>query len=365
MGVLIFAHNFPPATDGGAKLLSLIALEQKRRGERVLVLTSDAYLSDEYLNPRAKRIGGIGDFEGIEVIRIWSWRWGKSIIRRVTGPIFPWLPWRTVWRFGPKKIIAGVFPTTIPIYGCFLAKIFRSRLILVPCFHQGEKSFYRFPLLWVLKRADEIWALSGDEKRFYQKSLGIPGGKIALFRPKMEKKIFLPGERKAKFDYPPTIIFLGSQAAHKRIDWLIEAFKRLKKRDSSLIIVGPHTLYSPKIREKLSRLPKRVRKNIRILGKVSEKKKIALLDQAWVLVNPSIHESLGLVFFEAWARKKPVIASDLPVLREVIDDGRDGFLFEKDSISDLIEKMSLLIENPRLARKMGEAGYNKMVQWQK
>ena len=360
--ILIFSHNFPPAIDGGSRLLSLIALEEKKKGDRVLVLTSDAYSTDDYLNPKAKRIRKSRNFRGIRVVRLWTWRWGKPIIRRLTGPIFLWLPWLTIWRFRPKKIIAGVFPTLIPLYAWLLAKVARAKLILFPCFHQKEPGFYCRHLFWALNRADEIWALTNKEKSFYQKKFGIPSKKILVFKPKIDVGLFLNKTQEAKFSEPPTIVFIGSQSAHKRIEWLIEAFRKLKlKFKSKLILVGPRTLYSPKIEAKIKQLPKRIRQDIQILGKVSERKKIEILDRAWVLVNPSIHESLGLVFFEAWARKKPVIATRTPVLEEVIDHQKDGLLFRKDDLEDLIRKIETIITSKKLARKMGERGYRKLV----
>lgn len=381
MRILLFAHNFPPALDGGARLLSLIAEKEKRKGREVLVLTSDAYSTDDYLNPKTKRLKqsrlsflNVLRREEIRVIRMWTFRWGRPIIRRVVGPIFLWFPWLAIWRFRPHRIVAGVFPTTVPIYAWFLSRILRAELILVPCFHQKEKSFYRRDLLWVLKQADKILALTDQERRFYQKNFGIPTHKLLLFKPKMGDLPLLGKYQQARFFDPPTILFIGSQAAHKRIEWLIEAFVKLKVKSLKfkvgakklkLVIAGPETLYSPNIKARIGRFPKWIRRDIEILGKVSERKKILLLDRAWVLVNPSIHESLGLVFYEAWARKKPVVAADLPVLREVIVDGKDGFLFKKNSIADLIEKISWLVENPQIAKKMGKAGYNKIVRWKK
>ena len=372
MRVLVFSHNFPPAIDGGSKLLSLVARELKSQGNQVLVLTSDAYSSDDYLNTRVERVREFGDFWGIRVIRLWTWRWGKAIIRRITGPIFVWAPWLEIYRFKPQKIIAGVFPTLIPIYAWILARLLRVKLVLVPCFHQKERGFYRPWLGWVLRRADQIWALTQKEKSFYQKKFGIASRKILVFKPKIEADLFLNKTQEAKFSEPPTIVFVGSQAAHKRIEWLIEAFEKLKfkleskeverrKLKLKLILVGPKTLYSPKIEAKIKKLPQWVRKDIKALGRVSEKKKLEVLDQAWVLVNPSAHESLGLVFFEAWARKKPVIGARMPVLEEVIDDGKNGLLFQKDDLEDLAEKIEMIITNKKLARKMGEAGYKKLV----
>jgi len=355
--VLIFAHNFPPAIDGGAKLLSSIALGEKKRGNEVRVLTSDAHSSDDYLDWRAKRLKtGWAQWRGMLLFRAKTWRWPKQLIRRITGPVFLWLPVFWLYRWRPKKIVAGVFPTIIPVYAWLLAKITRAKLVLVPCFHYADKSFYRSWLTFVLRRADKILALTNFEKSFYQKKLGIDEKRITIFRPKISSSFLLKG--KAKFKNPPMILFLGSLSAHKRVEFLIKAYKTLP---ITLVIAGPKTLYWPQIKKTLAKLPLKTRKRIRVLGKIGERKKIQLLDRAWVLVNPSIHESLGLVFLEAWARKKPVVAADIPILREVISNGENGLLFKKNNINDLAEKIRKIITNKNMAMKMGETGYKNML----
>ena len=366
MKVLIFAHNFPPAIDGGAKLLGLIALRERKRGNKVRVLSSDAYSSDDYLDWKAKRLKAKqARWRGMLVFRAKTWRWPKQLVRRITGPIFLWLPIFSFCRWRPQKIIAGVFPTTIPVYALILARICRARLILVPCFHRNDRTFHRPWLIFALKKASRIIALTNLEKNFYIKKFKINKHKITIFHPQIDRRLLL--KKRAKFTDPPLILFLGSLAAHKRVEVLIKSFNLLITHYPSpithhplLTIAGPKTLYWPQIKKKLASLPSRTRKRIKVLGQVPEKEKVALLDRAWVLVNPSIHESLGLVFLEAWARKKPVIAADTPLSREIIADNKNGLLFKKDNAKDLARKISRLFRDKKLAAQMGKEG-NKML----
>jgi len=54
--VLIFSHNFPPAIDGGSQILFKIAQSLKKKGNEIVVLTSDALSTDDYINPKRKRL---------------------------------------------------------------------------------------------------------------------------------------------------------------------------------------------------------------------------------------------------------------------------------------------------------------------
>lgn len=349
MKVLIFSHNFLPSVDGGSQVMAKISQILSSSAE-VTVFTSDAVSTDDYLDPKAKRLKSEGN-----IVRLKTARKISRLTRRLTmGPIFAKLPILPILMLKPKVIIAGVFPTIMPFYAYLASLLTGAKLILVPCFHTGDPEFYRPYLKFVLKRANKIAALSQHEKQFYIKKMGISQKKVFIFKPPVEKKLLLSGQ--VKFIENPTILFLGSQSAHKKIELLIKAFEVINQKypKSRLIIAGQRTLYSPLIE-------KAIVNNTKIIFNPSEDEKINLIDQAWVLVNPSVHESLGLVFLEAWARKKPVIGADIPTLRELIENGKNGFLFEKDNFNDLIDKIEKIINNQSKAEEFGKHGFKKIV----
>ena len=79
-----------------------------------------------------------------------------------------------------------------------------------------------------------------------------------------------------------------------------------------------------------------------------------------LFVVPSIcFETFGLTAAEAMAAGKPVIASNIGALRETVDDGRTGLLFEPGNAEDLAEKIRYLWDRPKLCGEMGQAGREK------
>lgn len=378
--ILVFSHTFPPALDGGSQILARIAAEFVNKGKEVVVVTSDAYSTDDFIDVGAKRLEAGWNRGGkIPILRLKTLRWLRKPLRLAeklipfktvkdwlavwqTGPIFFTLPlfWLRQWR--PDRIIAGVFPTTIPVYARFLSWWTGAKLVVLPCFHVDDKGFYKRPLIDCFKKADKIIALTSFERNFYTRRFRIALRKIHVYRPPVAKELIMEKSEKAPFLPPPTILFLGNQAAHKRIEFLIDAFVFLGRKfpQARLIIAGRKTLYSPIIKARLASLPKKARQRIKVIDGYDRQKEIELLDKAWVLVNSSIHESLGLVFLEAWARKKPVIAADLPTTRELIADGKDGLLFDKDDTFSLADKITKLLENKKQAQHMGEAGFKKL-----
>jgi glycosyltransferase involved in cell wall biosynthesis len=58
--------------------------------------------------------------------------------------------------------------------------------------------------------------------------------------------------------------------------------------------------------------------------------------------------------FEAMAMGKVVLASNVAALAEIVQDGYNGLLFEKDNVKDLASKLEMLINNPTLRKQIGK-----------
>ena len=76
-----------------------------------------------------------------------------------------------------------------------------------------------------------------------------------------------------------------------------------------------------------------------------------------ILCVPSEGESFGMVYYEAWAYKKPVVALDLPVLRETISSHGGGLLCDAEPQS-IANALIQLLSNPELAYKLGNMGHS-------
>lgn len=81
-----------------------------------------------------------------------------------------------------------------------------------------------------------------------------------------------------------------------------------------------------------------------------------LLSVSDVLLLPSELESFGLVALEAMASEVPVIATRVGGIPEVLDDGRDGFLFDVGDVDGMADAAASLVTSPDLRLKMGQSG---------
>ncbi|UCG37082.1 MAG: glycosyltransferase, partial [Candidatus Bathyarchaeota archaeon] len=72
--------------------------------------------------------------------------------------------------------------------------------------------------------------------------------------------------------------------------------------------------------------------------------------------------------FEYWACEKPIVVSDLPALREIVEPWRTGLFYQAGNYKDLAEKTCILLGNRQLSGKMAEAGrklVEKKYSWDK
>ena len=89
----------------------------------------------------------------------------------------------------------------------------------------------------------------------------------------------------------------------------------------------------------------------------------AIIAKANCVVLPSYREGLSRVLLEAASMAKPIITTDVPGCRDVVDDGVNGFLCNVKDVNSLMiqmEKMLCLKKNERI--RMGEKGRVKVIE---
>jgi glycosyltransferase involved in cell wall biosynthesis len=85
-----------------------------------------------------------------------------------------------------------------------------------------------------------------------------------------------------------------------------------------------------------------------------------VLSQSDILVNPSYGEGLPTAVLEAGAMGLAVVATDVGGTKEIIDDGRNGFLVEAGDVKALRSKISALVRNSKLRAGFGSALQKKV-----
>lgn len=121
---------------------------------------------------------------------------------------------------------------------------------------------------------------------------------------------------------------MGNLEPRKDLPTLISAYQLLPKKiknEYSLVLAGGNGWKTEKSRESIKNAQKLGEKVIHV-GFVDEKDASAFYQKANLFVMPSIYEGFGMPILEALASNCPVIASDIPVLREA---GGEAVLYAK------------------------------------
>lgn len=119
------------------------------------------------------------------------------------------------------------------------------------------------------------------------------------------------------------IYFIGNLEPRKNLPVLIDAYRQLPsdiKNEYSLVLGGGNGWKTEKSRESIQ-AAQEAGENVIHIGFVDTEDTGALYQNASLFVLPSLYEGFGMPILEAFASKIPVVASDIPVLREVAGDG--------------------------------------------
>jgi glycosyltransferase involved in cell wall biosynthesis len=95
---------------------------------------------------------------------------------------------------------------------------------------------------------------------------------------------------------------------------------------------------------------------LRLLGPIAPGDVPDFYDALDVFAMPSRTDSFGIVYLEAWANGKPVVAASAGGVPEVVTDGETGLLVSFGDVPALADSLSRLIDDAGYARQLGEAG---------
>lgn len=219
----------------------------------------------------------------------------------------------------------------------------------------------------LIRASDKVVMLSRDHgehsylKRYLakqpEKFIAIPNG--------IDTDIFQPQEKDpsllSKYNLKPEeklILFVGGldkQHYFKGVEVLLKSFQKINSNLplSRLMIIGDGDL-----KNKYRRLAEDLKINDRVIwaGWVKNEELVKYYNLADVFVLPSTArtESFGIVTAEAQACGVPAVVSNWPGSRTTLADGETGFLAQPKDVSDLTEKISKILTDDNLKKRMSE-----------
>ncbi len=386
MKILHVTPMYAPALGGAEHHLKVVSEGLVCRGHTVTVFTANVA---DGLDSWLSRHGGLPEFEfinGVRVIRFdpGGGLWAKALdkLLRLKGG------WRSVNYIltpgglellsqGPRTltmipqilkhdadIVASMNWYWPPAYHTYLAsRLKHFTLVGIPLFHTAQSWCNRSIYRSMLARYDAVIVNTSYEGKFARER-GAARVEVAGVGIDPHAFDLRSGEGMRTYyglGTFPVVGFVGRQEVTKGVVRLIEAMRTVWEwnKEVRLVLAGPCS--DNRVEAVLVNLPSNQRTRIVQIGLFEEKDKASIFDVFDVFAMPSIEESFGIAYLEAWLCKKPVIGARIGPTQCVIDEGQDGLLADPDDPEDIARAIIALLSNSNMRERMGRNGHAKAI----
>ena len=258
----------------------------------------------------------------------------------------------------------------------FLHRLTRSRIPFVTTYHGSwlriDKMVRRFGgynindiPLWLLvhpieegsklpslHEADKILAVSKYLKKVLAEDYKISEEKIGVCYNGVDIERFKPESRTANSE--PVVLFMGYLVPWKGVAFYLKAIPLVLREAKAkfLIAGGGHRRV---FYERMARILE-ISDYVTFLDYVPSQEMPSIYRSCDIYVHPSLMEAFGITIAEAMATAKPVIASNISAIPEIVQHRKTGILFEPANVGQLASAIIELISDPKLARRYGREG---------
>ncbi len=353
MNIVQVAPYFYPHIGGVESYVMDLSQELRKRGHNVTVVTA-----------RLDNLPEREMIDGLEVVRV------KPLFVRFTTPFMP----------GLKKVMSGLDADVVhgnlppPITAYYAGKVCRHKGIpFVLTYHCdvelpsaiGGVAVKLYRKTWGKKTLDYADKLIVTSKTYSATSKDVWHKEHTVVPNAVDTETFNPdndgSEIRKKYGVgdKKMVLYVGRLVYHKGLEHLVRA--SMEVNDAKFVIVGEGDL-----RPKLEKMIKenKLHDKVVLAGKVPGRELPRYYAAADVSVLPSVArlEAFGIVILEALASGTPAVVSNIPGVREVVDEGKDGLHAEPMNPQDLAEKLNSLLADDSLRKRMGEYGRKKVIE---
>ncbi|HEY6867832.1 MAG TPA: glycosyltransferase family 4 protein [Candidatus Eisenbacteria bacterium] len=330
---------------GGAEVhLEAILAEAVRRGMRVTWLASGfpgAPPESEHDGMRILRRGSFWNFNWIvpRVLRGELARPVPDLVIEDVNKVPCFAPWHTR------------APVGLVVPHLFGATAFREAPLPV--------ALYVLALEALIPRAyagARVLAISGSTRDDLV-ARGIAPGRVAVVHCGLDHALYRRDPAVAK-SARPTIVVIGRVRRYKGLGWVLASLPRLLGQvpDARLVVVGD----GPHLGElKLEAARRGLAPSVEFRGFLSPRDKVRVLQEAWVLVQPSPKEGWGLTVVEAGACGTAVVAADSPGLRDSVRRDVTGLLVPYGDAAGMAGALARVLLDRGLRESLAAGG----VEW--
>ncbi len=391
MKILHVAPLYYPSTGGAERHVKEVSERLASRGHEVTVLTTNVKCDSDLVAGVGSELANLEFLNGVRVVRL------RGIPGRLAMVLDACLEVRGGYRtFSTLLTPSGLEMLSSPprnlgfvysiarsradvvaswgwlwstAYFAYIARrVKRFRLVGFPLFHTAEHWVHRQVYESMLAVCDALIVNTAHERDFI---LGrVPGAKsIVVAGVGVDQQVFARSNgnafrKKYALGDGPIAGYVGRMLPNKGADKVLAAMSTVwaSNADVRLVLAGKRDYDFPQLETLLCNLTPAQRDRVLIFPNFSESEKGDLYDALDVFVLPSISESFGIAYLEAWICRKPVVGSRIGSTSCVIEDGQDGFLVDPTSPTDIGRAILELLTDAGRRSRMGERGHTKALE---
>ena len=218
-----------------------------------------------------------------------------------------------------------------------------------PSQHRPQYLFFRFGLPRLLKKCRAVFTVSETTRQDVAETYGFPLDRIFVVPNGVDASAFSP-DTAARPD-EPFLLMVGARYSHKNVDEVLDMAEQWS-RDFRLVVTSCGGDYRAMLEKKVAALG--LKERVEFTDYLSRDALIRLYQGCSALVYPSKWEGFGIPPLEALACGSPVIASDIPVHREVLGDA--AFFVRLGDESSWASAFEALQSETEVAARMNSAG---------
>lgn len=272
-------------------------------------------------------------------------RWEQNTLPRYVGDKILFCPGNTA----PLRSLFGKYPVVVTVHDL-------SYLYFPKSYSLNFRAFYRMLIPIIMRRADRVITVSKSEEAsilkyypFAKKRLSAiqNGGFGVRFQNLIDSS-----EVNRDSDM---LLYVGAMNSRKNPQGVIGAFAQLTEKMPKLKIAGAG---GKSFQDGGITLPDEALKRTEFLGQVNETERLVkLYQQATAFVFPSFYEASPLPPIEAMACGCPVVAADIPSLKERCGDA--AIYCKPHSKKSIAEAITKILDDEKLQQTMRERGLKR------
>lgn len=245
-----------------------------------------------------------------------------------------------------------------PLVLAFLVHLLRRTPFIVTC-HASDvrlikNTFVRLIQRFLFSRARYLTLVSTEMKKILINAYDVDGAKIGIIRNGYDERLVSRLIENTKRECSTRIAFVGSLRPIKDPITLLKAFREIAGKYSNIRL---HIVGDGPLRGLLEAfcLENNLSSKVTFEGRKSHEEALKAIAESTVFVLTSIDEGLPTVLVEAMAIGKPVIATAVGGVPEVVKDEINGMLVPPSSPEHLAKVLERLLNDSELRRKIGKA----------